>query len=90
MRIIKPGFDPKDQEVVISHAEVTYSQCAGSAGNRQDNEELTVTMRDGGAGPYLELKTEQWSIDGPDQLTDVLRHFMYAVGIAQEVNAPTQ
>lgn len=85
MKIIKPGFDPQDQEIVISRAEVTYSQCAGSAGAKSDPEELTVVMLDGGGGPYLELKTDQWSIDRPDELVDVLRHFMQLVGMESEI-----
>ena len=38
-------------------------------------EELTIEIRDGGGGPFFNIKTDSWSIDDPNQLAELINDF---------------
>ena len=56
----------------LAYALLTYEQNLGG----RDCERLTVETQDDGAGAYLQLKTEQWSLDSPQELADLLADFL--------------
>lgn len=60
-----------EQTFKLAYACLTYEQHLGG----MHPETMKVEVQDDGGGPYLQLTTEQWSIDSPEELTNLLADF---------------
>lgn len=67
--------------VAISEMSITYTQEADTNSNRDESQFLKVTAANNGAGEdgfYFNISTEgcdHWSIDNPDDLTEIIKDF---------------
>lgn len=62
--------------VGISEMSVTYVQEPDCTEDREgDYQKLRIEARDGGGGFFLNLKTDSWSIDKPEDITEIINDF---------------
>ena len=73
--LLKTGEIPdSDKEEVTAYSgTVTYVQNCDE--NRDNTQELLVSLENNGAGSYYVLKTERWAINDVDELINVLNDF---------------
>ena len=71
----KPGEDGLD--VAISEVTIKYVQPMDTSGleNIDNVQEITMSTRDGGSGRFINIKTESWSIESADELTNIINDF---------------
>ena len=71
----KPGKDGLD--VAIDEVTIKYVQPIDTSGleNIDNVQEITVSTRDGGSGRFINIKTESWSIESADELTNIINDF---------------
>ena len=75
MNIITSGV-PNDDEVLVNQVTIKYVQNPDCTEDRdRDWQELIVSTRDNGVAKFLNIKTENWSIDNADSLKDVIEDF---------------
>lgn len=74
MEIIKEGW-PNDNQVLIEEMSITYVQPNDCYESKDDGQSLTISIRDGGGGPFLHIKTNGWSVDDTNQLTELVNDF---------------
>lgn len=74
MEIIKEGW-PNENQVLIEKISITYLQDNDCVEAINDGQELTIETRDGGGGPFLHIKTNGWSVDDTNQLTELVNDF---------------
>ena len=74
MEIIKEGF-PVENQVLIEKMSITYLQDNDCVESDTGGQELTIEIRDGGGGPFFNIKTDGWSIDDPNQLAELINDF---------------
>ena len=75
-KIISDGF-PEGEEVLIDEVQVKYLQGPDNCSGEEDYQELTLLTKDGGAGKYINLKTNEhgWSISNESDLKPIFEHF---------------
>lgn len=62
--------------VGISEMSITYVQEPDCTEDQDgDYQELKIEARDGGGGFFLNLKTNGWSIDKPEDITEIVNDF---------------
>ncbi len=74
MEIIKEGW-PNDNQVLIGEMSITYVQPNDCYEALEEGQSLTISIRDGGAGPFLHIKTEGWSIDSLEDISKLIEDF---------------
>jgi len=74
MEIIKEGF-PIENQVLIEKMSITYLQDNDCVEPDTGGQELIIEIRDGGGGPFFNIKTDGWSIDDPNQLSELINDF---------------
>ena len=67
-------------------AEFTFGQDGNSVGSTGIDELLNVSLEDGGAGHFLVLRTEGWSIDSPAELSSLLYDILDVVATFNKEN----
>ena len=82
--IITKGW-PDDNQVLLDSITCNYIQNLDnteSRGNDDDDcQELILSTRDGGGGKYINIKTNSWSINSPEDFLTVLNDFKNRCGI---------
>lgn len=82
--IITKGW-PDDNQVLLDSITCNYIQNPDnteSRGNDDDDcQELILSTRDGGGGKYINIKTNSWSINSPEDFLTVLNDFKNRCGI---------
>lgn len=76
MKII--SFDKskfKDDEVVFDDVSIKYTQNADCTEGNDEIQELDITSRNNGTARFINIKTEGWSIDNPNDLVDIINDF---------------
>ena len=62
--------------VGISEMSITYVQNHYNKEDQKgDYQRLRIEARDGGGGFFLNLKTDSWSIDEPEDITEIVNDF---------------
>ena len=74
MEIIKEGW-PKDNQVLIEQMSITYLQPNDCYEASEEGQALTISIRDGGGGPFLHIKTDGWSINNVNDITELVNDF---------------
>ena len=76
---------PDDNQVLLDSITCTYIQNPDnteSKGNDDDVcQELILSTRDGGGGKYINIKTNSWSINSPEDFLTILNDFKNRCGI---------
>lgn len=79
--IINNGW-PNDGQILLDSVTCTYLQGADCTENREDDtQELTLSTRDGGGGKFINIKTDSWSINSPEEFLTILNDFKNRCGI---------
>ena len=82
--IITKGW-PNDDQVLLDNITCTYIQNPDNTESRGNDDdvcqELTLSTRDGGGGKYINIKTNSWSINSPEDFLTILNDFKNRCGI---------
>ena len=70
-----PGDDGLD--VAIEEVTIKYVQSMDTSGieNTDNVQELLISTRDSGSGRFINIKTESWSIESADELSNIINDF---------------
>ena len=72
----------KDDEVYFDEVSMKYVQNADCTENSDEMcQELEITSRNNGVARFVNIKTNGWSIDDPQQLVDIINDFCNRAGI---------
>lgn len=75
MEVITTGW-PDDNQVLLSDIKMTYIQNPDCTENRDgDPQELTISTRDNGVAKFINISTNNWSIDDIQDLECVINDF---------------
>lgn len=75
---------PDDNQVLLDSITCNYIQNPDCTEERKDDDvcqELTLSTRDGGGGKFINIKTNSWSINSPEDFLAVLNDFKQRCGI---------
>ena len=76
---------PNDNQVLLDSITCSYIQnldCTEDRGKDDDGcQELILSTRDGGGGKFINIKTNSWSINSPEDFLTVLNDFKNRCGI---------
>ena len=80
MEIITKGI-PDDDQVMLNEAIITYVQNPDCTEDRDaDWQKLTISIRDNGVAKFLNIKTDNWSLDNTESLSDVIKDYCKRIG----------
>jgi hypothetical protein len=69
-------YDWNGEDIFLDEVSMKYIQAPDCTENKDnDDQELIITTRDGGGGKFLNLKTNNWSISGLEDLKLVIEDF---------------
>lgn len=69
-------YDWNGEDIFLDEVSMKYIQAPDCTENKdKDEQELIITTRDGGGGKFLNLKTNNWSISGLEDLKLVIEDF---------------
>ena len=75
MEVITTGW-PDDNQVLLSDVKMIYIQNPDCTENRDgDPQELTISTRDNGVAKFINISTNNWSIDDVQDLEYVINDF---------------
>lgn len=73
---------PDDNQVLLDSITCSYIQNPDCTEDRgKDCQELTLSTRDGGGGKFINIKTNSWSINNPEDFLTILNDFKNRCGI---------
>lgn len=76
---------PDDTQVLLDSITCTYIQNPDNTESRGNDDdvcqELILSTRDGGGGKYINIKTNSWSINSPEDFLTILNDFKNRCGI---------
>lgn len=76
---------PDDNQVLLDSITCTYIQNPDNTESRGNDDdvcqELILSTRDGGGGKYINIKTNSWSINSPEDFLTILNDFKNRCGI---------
>ena len=71
-----------DDEVYFDEVNMKYVQNADCTEDRDEMcQELEISSRNNGTARFINIKTEGWSIDDPQQLVNIINDFCSRAGI---------
>lgn len=80
MEIITEGI-PDDNQVLLNEAIITYVQNPDCTEDRDgDWQKLTISIRDNGVAKFLNIKTDNWSLDNAESLSDIIKDYCKRIG----------
>ena len=71
-------------DIYVDDVSVTYCQSSDCTEDEEDVQTITISSRNNGMGRFINLKTENWSIDGIEELEKILKDFCNRAGIKKE------
>lgn len=76
---------PDDNQVLLDSITCNYIQNPDNTEDRGKDDdvcqELILSTRDGGGGKYINIKTNSWSMNSPEDFLTVLNDFKNRCGI---------
>lgn len=76
---------PDNNQVLLDSITCTYIQNPDNTESRGNDDdvcqELILSTRDGGGGKYINIKTNSWSINNPEDFLTILNDFKNRCGI---------
>jgi hypothetical protein len=80
IEIITEGL-PNDNQVLLLESTMTYAQNPDCTEDRDsDWQKLTISTRDNGVDKFLNIKTDNWSLDNAESLCDIIKDYCKRVG----------
>lgn len=84
VEIITEGY-PDDNQVLMDEISIKYYQPSDCTEDRDtDGQEIILSSRDGGGGKFINIKTDNWSISGIEDLKVLINDFNKRAGIKDE------
>lgn len=80
MEVITTGF-PTDDQIGLDSAILTYYQNADCTEDRDEFQEITVSSRNNGIANFINIKTDNWSISGIEDLQVLIEDFKTRTGL---------
>lgn len=74
----------EDAQIAVDEVQVTYEQRGDCTENEDEVQSITLTARNNGVGRFVNIKTDNWSIDGPEELVMITKDFMQRAGIEED------
>ena len=74
IEIITEGFC-EGNKILLDEISCTYLQDNDCTENSDGLQSIILSTRDGGGGKFINIKTENWSLDDPKDLVKLLNHF---------------
>ena len=74
-------FRNDDWEPYVNVVYVTYYQPRDCTENDVEDQSITLTTRNNGMGRFVNIKTDNWSIDGVKDLERLIEDFCIRAGI---------
>lgn len=80
---IKPyeNFHFEDNEVGIDDVSITYLQGSDCTENEDETQSITISCRNNGVARFLNIKTENWSLENAEEMLALLKDFEKRVGL---------
>ena len=80
MEVITKGL-PDDNQVLLDEATISYVQNPDCTEDRDgDWQKLTISIRDNGVAKFLNIKTDNWSLDNAESLCDIIKDYCKRIG----------
>jgi len=74
-------FDYNGEDIFLEEISMKYCQNPDCTENRDgDMQEMIISTRDGGGGKFLNIKTDNWSVSGIDDLKLLIGDFNKRIG----------
>ena len=78
----------KKDVVLLDEVSITYTQEPDCTEDKDsDYQRLTISTRDNGVAKFLNIKTDNWSIDNAQDLVDVIKDFCKRIGYEDTNNS---
>ena len=77
-------FSEDDKDVYVDDVSVTYCQSGDCTEDSDEVQTLVVSSRNNGMGRFINLKTENWSVDGIRDLENIINDFSERAGIKND------
>lgn len=72
---------PNDNQVLLDEAIITYVQNPDCTEDRDgDWQRLTISIRDNGVAKFLNIKTDNWSLDNAESLCTIIKDYCKRIG----------
>lgn len=72
---------PNDNQVLLDEAVITYVQNPDCTEDREgDWQRLIISIRDNGTAKFLNIKTDNWSLDDAESLCDIIKDYCKRIG----------
>jgi len=80
---IKPyeNFHFEDNEVGIDDVSITYLQRSDCTEGEDDTQSITISCRNNGVARFLNIKTENWSLENAEEMLALLKDFEKRAGL---------
>ena len=80
---IKPyeNFHFEDNEVGIDDVSITYLQGSDCTENEDETQSITISCRNNGVARFLNIKTENWSLENTEEMLAILKDFEKRAGL---------
>lgn len=87
IEIITEGL-PNDNQVLLFESTMTYVQNPDCTEDRDsDWQKLTISTRDNGVDKFLNIKTDNWSLDNAKSLCDIIKDYCKRIGYENSNNS---
>lgn len=68
-------FNYKSQQIGINDVSIQYVQTGDCTEDEDNVQTITISSRNNGVGRFLNIKTDGWSFDNIDELTEIINDF---------------
>lgn len=68
-------FNYKSQQIGIDDVSIQYVQTGDCTEDKDNVQAITISSRNNGVGRFLNIKTDGWSFDNIDELTEIINDF---------------
>ena len=75
------NFKFEDNEVGIDDVSITYLQGSDCTENEDDTQSITISCRNNGVARFLNIKTENWSLENAEEILALLKDFEKRAGL---------
>lgn len=80
---IKPyeNFQFENNEIGIDDVAITYLQRSDCTESEDDTQSITISCRNNGVARFLNIKTENWSLENAEEMLALLKDFEKRAGL---------
>ena len=77
-------FSRGENEIYVNDVSVTYCQDSDCTEDSYDVQTMVISSRNNGMNRFINMKTDNWSIDGVEEIEKILNDFCQRAGIKRE------